>query len=156
MPRRSFLLLGCSLLLLTASGCVERWLMLRSDPPGARAFVDGTEVGTTPVRVSFDHYGTREVYLRAEDHGSLAENVEIAAPWYQYFPFDLVAEYLWPFTIADEHELDFALPPLDTDQIEEELEAVVREHQADPEAPTPGSSQPGSSSPSQDGPSGNE
>ena len=134
MPHSRLPLIACLLALCTLTGCVERWLLIRSDPPGARVFLDGQALGVTPARVSFDHYGTREVYLRHEGYGSLAEDVHVHAPWYQWFPMDLLAEYLWPGTIVDERELDFALPPLDTEQIERNLEEVVARHSEEGEA----------------------
>ena len=77
-------------------GCVERWLFIRSDPAGARVFVDGRDRGTTPVELPFDHYGTREILLRLKDHDSAVHIVKLDPPWYQWFPIDFVSEHLWP------------------------------------------------------------
>ena len=50
-------------LLLVASGCVERYFEIDSNPTGAHLVVNGGlhpeqgEVGTAPLRVAFDHYG---------------------------------------------------------------------------------------------------
>jgi len=103
-----------------AAGCVERALVVRSDPPGAMVFVDGREIGTTPARLPFDHYGTREVMVRMErreptgDETPLApvtRMVELDAPWYQWFPLDFVSEFLWPWTVVDERFVEVALVP---------------------------------------------
>ncbi len=120
MPRLAISLLVLSVL----PGCVERALVIRSDPPGAKVFVDGSEVGTTPAQISFDHYGTREVMVRLEgtergDDAFAPETrlVKISAPWYQWFPLDLASEFLWPGTIRDEHIVDFALEPHDAETL---------------------------------------
>jgi hypothetical protein len=139
-----------ALLLVLLPGCVERALVVRSEPPGAKVFVDGKEVGTTPVRVPFDYYGTREVMVRMEETADLRGEralapetrlVKISAPWYQWFPVDLVTEYFWPGTIHDDHELDFALIPHDADTLRAQFEDRAREHGLrmpfDPRPPEP-------------------
>ena len=120
MPRLAISILLLALL----PGCVERALMIRSDPPGAKVFVDGTEVGTTPAEIPFDHYGTREVMVRMEgaERGEQAlapetRLVKVSAPWYQWFPLDLASEFLWPGTIHDEHVIEFTLEPHDVETL---------------------------------------
>ena len=111
------------------SGCVERWLSIHSEPTGARIFLDAVEVGTTPARIPFEHYGTREVlirYVAADENDenevlAVARNVELRAPWYQWWIFDLFFEFLWPGTLVDEHVVDVTLPPADYDALEEQL-----------------------------------
>jgi hypothetical protein len=119
-PRITLLVAFLALLAPLATGCVERALVVRSDPPGAQVFVDGRAIGTTPARLPFDHYGTREVMVRMERRESAGETVplapvtrmvEIDAPWYQYFPLDFAAEFLWPWTIVDERVVEVALVP---------------------------------------------
>lgn len=99
-------------------GCVERWILIRSDPPGALVYLDGREAGTTPARIPFSFYGGHEILLRKPGnppepgYRSMAEMIRVRAPWYQYFPIDFFAENLWPGTIADEHVFAYALEPL--------------------------------------------
>jgi len=38
-------------------GCVERKLLIRSDPPGAVVLVNGAHAGTTPTEIVFQNYG---------------------------------------------------------------------------------------------------
>src|SRR5262245_3745792 len=51
-------LLVCAMLAQT--GCVQRRLTIRSNPPGALAYVDDYQIGTTPVSTDFVYYGTRK------------------------------------------------------------------------------------------------
>lgn len=104
--------LVCALaLLLLLPGCVRRRLTVRSNPPGATVYVDDQEIGQTPVSSSFTYYGTRKVQLVREGHDTVTVKEKIEAPWYQYVPFDFVAENLWPYEIRDERVLDFELVP---------------------------------------------
>lgn len=95
------------------SGCMERVLVVRSDPPGAVVYVDGQPRGTTsagqPVEVPFDAYGTRTVIVRREGYVPTRRQVELKVPWYQYFPIGLVTDLLWPGTIRDEHRVELKL-----------------------------------------------
>lgn len=110
---------------LLASGCVERFLLVQSEPTGARVFLDAEEVGTSPVCIPFEHYGTREILLRYEDRtksfASARRLVTLSPPWYERFPIDFVAEHLWPATITDLHEVQVTLEPLDAGALEARL-----------------------------------
>ena len=67
MNKASWLWLFLISSVLLCSGCVERALVIRSEPAGARVFIDGIDSGTTPIRVPFDFYGTRDVLVRMEE-----------------------------------------------------------------------------------------
>ena len=109
MPRYATLFCGLPFLCLALCGCVERWINIQSEPSGAHVFLDSKEVGVTPLKIPFDHYGHREVMLRFEDpdedddveqmYASVAQMVHLETPWYQYFPLDLLVEHMWPWTI---------------------------------------------------------
>src|SRR5262249_5405462 len=92
-------------------GCVERILVVRTDPPGARVLIDGQEVGDSPHTESFVYYGTREISVRADEYVTRTEMVEIDEPWWQEPGIDFVSEVLWPFTERDEHEVFIRLEP---------------------------------------------
>ncbi|MCO5165802.1 MAG: PEGA domain-containing protein [Planctomycetes bacterium] len=113
-----------------APGCVERQLVIETDPPGAELFVDGREVGTTaegaPVRVTFDAYGTRTVVARRRGHVPLRRTVTLDPPWWQLFPFDVFTDLLWLGTLRDEHRLELALTPRAAPDEPEALEARAR------------------------------
>lgn len=156
---RFVLLIGA---LAALPGCVERVLLVRSDPPGARVFLDGEDVGTTPARIPFEFYGTRELMVRMEETDKRGERslapetrlVKVRAPWHQWFPFDLATEFLWPGTIVDEHVVEFTLEPRDYDtwraNYEEGARARGIRFPTDPPPPEDGGSPP----PSDDGENG--
>jgi hypothetical protein len=90
-----------------AAGCVVREMFIRSEPPGARVFIDAEEKGVTPYAVRFTFYGEREVVLRKEGYLSAKRVVSTPTPWYEYFPLDFVSEILLPIPIKDRHVFDF-------------------------------------------------
>ncbi len=93
-------------------GCVERKMVVRSDPAGAHVLLDLAEQdATTPATIPFEFGGTRLVTLVAPGYEVLDAHAELRDPWYTWFPFDLFAEVLWPGTIEDVQEFEFTLRP---------------------------------------------
>ena len=132
LPLR-FLLLAIPLVSLV--GCVERALLVRSEPSGARVFLDGKDVGSTPARIPFDFYGTRELMIRYEPtergngpaYASHTQLVKLSAPWYQWFPIDLFAEFVYPGTLVDEHVVEVTLEEHTADDLDAQLREGARE-----------------------------
>ena len=97
--------------MLILGGCVERTLLIRSEPGGAHVIVNGDPIGTAPVEMPFQTYGVFEVVLSLPRHQRLRTNVPVKAPWYEQIPIDFFAEVLWPWTIKDQHEVTLSLKP---------------------------------------------
>jgi hypothetical protein len=108
-------LLGLALIAATLcacqSGCVQRRMAIRSNPPGALVYVDDYPVGTTPCAVDFTYYGTRKIRLVKDGFETLTVMQSIPTPWYQYTPFDFVTENFVPGEIRDQRNLDYQLKP---------------------------------------------
>jgi len=96
---------------LAASGCVERRLFVRSDPPGAGVWIDEEYRGETPLDVTLPGYGTRRIELRKAGFERELFHERVPRPFYQWFPLDFVTEVLIPFRIRDEHRVDRRLRP---------------------------------------------
>ena len=78
------------------------------------------------MRVSFLWYGDYDILLRKAGYQTLKTHYRVEAPWYQWPPFDLVAETLVPVMIRDEHELPtFVLEPAQTPTVAEVTERAV-------------------------------
>ncbi|MGW8256947.1 MAG: PEGA domain-containing protein [Thermoguttaceae bacterium] len=92
-------------------GCVQRRMLVRSNPPGALVYVDDYEIGTTPVSTNFLYYGTRKLRLVKDGYETLTVLQPIPAPWYQFPPFDFIAENFVPGEIRDQRTLDYQLKP---------------------------------------------
>jgi hypothetical protein len=93
------------------AGCgVQRSLTVQSNPPGALVYLNGLEVGRTPVTREFTWYGTYDVELRKERYNTLKTRGKVIAPWWQWVPFDFFAELL-PFRPHDRKQLSYVMNP---------------------------------------------
>jgi hypothetical protein len=113
MPAALHRLVVAGLLVALASGCVERTLNIQSEPPGATVYLDGFDVGQTPIKqLRFDFYGTREIVAVRPGHRTERRVVEIDAPWWQHFPLDIVPGLLLPWTVHDRRHACLVLDPV--------------------------------------------
>jgi hypothetical protein len=109
---RPFMRIGlvCSLLLaLVGTGCVQRTLTVKSDPPGAIVSLNGVEVGRTPIQRDFIWYGVYDVELRKEGYEPLKKRGDVIAPWWQWVPLDFFTEFV---PLHDKHTLMYRMEPL--------------------------------------------
>ncbi len=98
-----------ALVAVLCGGCVERKLTIKSDPPGGKVWLDGEEVGETPVTVPFTYYGTRQVVVEKDLYRTVKITVPIGAPAYQIFPLDFFTEVVLPFKIVDQRVVQVGL-----------------------------------------------
>lgn len=108
------------LIILTAvclSGCVEREMIITSEPSGALVFVSDYEVGRTPVTKSFLWYGDYEIRVSHQGYETLNTHRVLRAPWYETIPLDLLSAAA-PWTYHDRRYLHFKLskPKIVTDE----------------------------------------
>jgi len=89
-------------------GCVRRTLNVTSEPPGALVYLNDQEVGRTPLKRDFTWYGTYDVAVRKDGFETLKTKSRVIAPWWQWPPFDLVAELL-PLRLHDQKNLHYAM-----------------------------------------------
>src|SRR5580704_3461621 len=92
----------CALIACAAAGpgCVERTMTFTTNPPGSLLYLNGEEVGRTPLTRDFKWYGTYDVAIRKEGYQTLKTTQKVDYPIYQIIPLDLVAEVL-PFRFVD-------------------------------------------------------
>ena len=120
---KSLILTLLALALLVCIGCVRRTARFTTVPEGARVVLNDREIGRTPATVEFTWYGDYDVAYRLEGHQTVKTNVIIDPPLYQRFPFDFVAEVLWPGELHDHHEIPTQqLQPLPTPDRDELIE----------------------------------
>lgn len=109
------------------SGCVERTLTIQSNPPGALVYMNDQELGRTPLSHRFLWYGYYDVQVRKDGYQTLNTTTPIIAPWWQWVPFDFIAEIL-PVRLEDSHSVSYTLKPLSAVQIDPQ--AIVDRGQA--------------------------
>jgi hypothetical protein len=71
---------GVRALLVVASaiplaGCMERALLVRTDPPGARVWVNGVDRGTTPLRLRYVRDGRFRIRIEKAGYETVADEV---------------------------------------------------------------------------------
>ena len=98
-------------LAVAAGGCVERTLVITSNPSGALVYLNDQEIGRTPIKRDFLWYGNYDVALRKEGYETIKTQQNVRAPLYQIVPLDLVAE-LSPFHFKDQQTFDYTLTPM--------------------------------------------
>ena len=105
------LAVAATILALAGSGCVERRMIIRTNPPGALAYVDDNEVGLTPVAISPIYYGNRKIRLVKDGCETLTFIQSVPPPWYEIPPLDFFSENLVPGKIRDVRTYDYQLWP---------------------------------------------
>jgi hypothetical protein len=96
---------------LALPGCIRKRMTVRSNPPGAMAYIDKQPIGLTPVSTSFTYYGTRNFELVRDGYRPERFLRKISPPWYAIPPLDFFSESLWPFEKRDERIIDVQLTP---------------------------------------------
>lgn len=106
-------LCALALMVLAASstGCVKRRYTIRTDVPGTLVYVNGEEIGATPVSKSFTYYGTRDVVLVADGYETQQIYQPLDAPWWDNNFTDFFTENLVPITLRDEREFEYRMVP---------------------------------------------
>lgn len=97
------------LAVLSICGCVERKLMINTEPEGALVFLNDEEIGITPVTIEFSWYGDYKVRIEKQGFETLNTHRKLVGPLHDRFPFDFMADFLWPQRIIDSYEWEFKL-----------------------------------------------
>src|SRR4051812_45200756 len=105
-PSMGRLLMLLSILFLT--GCAKRTLDITSEPSGALVYLNGDEVGRTPLRYDFTWYSDYDVILRKDGYETLKTNRKMDAPLLFIPPLDLVGEL---FGAKDHRHWNFTMQP---------------------------------------------
>ena len=118
---------GSCLLFLTVTlfltGCVERKMVITSEPSGADVWVNEQWHGKTPYELPFKHYGVFSVRLEADGYYPMFVKEPVAAPLYQQPGLDLISEAAIPGTIKDNRSLHYVLQKIEgPDEVAEVLE----------------------------------
>jgi len=125
MPAVERMLRGAALLLALASGgCVERFIEVKSEPPGAVVTLDDVRIGVTPVEIPYVWYGKRLLTVDLPGYVRVREILVLDPPWWQIIPMDFITDVLVPFTLTDRVEYAYALEKAEVSQ--GEVEAVLK------------------------------
>ena len=109
--KRAMTMLLLAVFALCATGCVERKLIITSEPSGARVYVDDREVGQTPVTTRFNFYGGRTFVLRKEGYRDTVEVRKVKKPFYAQPVLDAITD-LGPIPLKDHQTFHFKMTPM--------------------------------------------
>ena len=134
------------ILIFFATGCVTRTMVINTDPPGARVFLDDELLGESPVKMPFTYHGVRKITIERRDkdgkltHKRLTMMADLRPHYYEFFPADVVSELVIPVKIKDERVFNFQLEPVEfrpTKEIRAELLKDAEELRQKALAPEP-------------------
>lgn len=110
--------------LLSLAACTpQRRITITSDPPGARVWLNDTEIGVTPASAAFKFYGAYDVRLELPGYEPLHVAKRANAPIQEQPGIDFLA-LLLPFEKKHEVTWHFPLTPsLEQTQTPEALES---------------------------------
>lgn len=126
MRQWTWLMVGACIGGMMSVGCVERRMLIVSDPPGATVLVNGQNVGLTPASVPFTYYGKYDITLIRDGYQTKTYQARIRRPWFQFFPLDFAAEVLYPGHIQDNRTLNFQMEPM----VQPTSEQIIRSAEA--------------------------
>ncbi len=92
-------------------GCLERTIVVTSEPEGAIVYVNDQEIGRTPVETDFKYFGVYEVRLNLEGYDPIVTSRKAATPFYEVPPLDLAAEAV-PAKLPTRIAWHFVMTPL--------------------------------------------
>jgi len=113
-------------LALLAQGCrTQRFLQITSTPPGAEVRLDNEAVGNTPIRVPFEHYGTRRLTFHLQGYRTASRRIHLRPKWYARFPLDILTEVILPLGLTDKRKFHENLVPGEELMSQSSLRSVI-------------------------------
>jgi hypothetical protein len=99
-------------LLCSASGCVERRMVIITEPYGAIVYDEKNQaIGAAPVDKPFTYYGKYRFRLAKDGYETLVVDQRVRSPWYELPGLDFISENLIPWTIRDVRVFRYPLQP---------------------------------------------
>ncbi len=103
-------LLALPLFLALLSGCVERAMVITTEPFGAVVFDERMiPLSGSPADKSFVYYGKYRFTIVKDGYQTLVVEEDVKAPWYEWIFIDFVSENVIPWTIRDIHRFHYKM-----------------------------------------------
>ena len=110
--RRIGWLVAAALGLAALPGCVERRMVIMTEPYGAVVYDERDQpLGAAPVDRAFTYYGKYRFRLVKDGYETLIVEEDVRPPWYEVFPLDFISENLIPWTLRDVRYFRYQLQP---------------------------------------------
>ena len=111
VSNRRFAVALLVLFLLASTGCVNRRLIVKTQPEGAFVSIGHRPVGYSPVSVPYTYHGTRDIQIEKDGYKPINVQQRLRPKWYSVFPISFFTENFSPREIRDQRILDFQLEP---------------------------------------------
>lgn len=115
-----------AILVFFLTGCVERVMIIRTNPADSSVFIDGNLVGKTPpdgnkpLETKFTWYGNVNMIVEKPGYKTIETVQSVPIPWFQIFPLSILVDVFLPFNVRDNREFNFKLEKYSiTDDIED-------------------------------------
>ena len=108
-----FITLGLAAAMLLSGGCMRRTIEISTEPEGALVWLNGREVGRTPVEVNFNHYGTYDLMIQKKGWEPIIDERKAPVPVSDTLGLDLVVEIL-PVDVHHKIHWHIEMEPRDT------------------------------------------
>jgi hypothetical protein len=130
-------------------GCVERTMVIITDPPTAVILDEKHQpLGTSPVDRTFTYYGKYRFYCVKDGYETLIVEERVRPPWYEFFPLDFISENILPWNLRDKRYFRYTLQPATVVPPETVLKQAeeLRERGKTTGKPLPGAPEPATAS----------
>ena len=97
------------LVFLAMTGCVNRRVIVRTQPEGAFVTLDGTPIGTTPLAAHYVYGGSRDIQIEKDGFETIKQKVDLTDPFFLRPPLSFFTENFSPVEIRHQPVLDFQL-----------------------------------------------
>lgn len=108
---------ACGLCALAMVGCVDRRIVITSEPSGARVLLNDVDVGVTPTEVNFTYYGVYDVRVSKDGYEPLLTTAEAEAPWHEFPVVDLVSMGFGPKDVRIDWHFELVTADTDPDSL---------------------------------------
>ena len=111
LPYGRGLLLALTILI-AACGCVEKRMVLITEPYGAIVYDEKNQpIGAGPVDKPFTYYGKYQFRIAKDGYETLVVDQRVRSPWYELPGLDFFSENVIPWTIRDVRYFRYVLQP---------------------------------------------
>jgi hypothetical protein len=109
--------------LVLSTGCVERAMVITTEPFGAVVFDErNIPLSGSPADKSFVYYGKYQFTIVKDGYQTLVVEEDVKPPWYEWIGLDFISENLIPWTVRDIRRYHYKLQPAIVTDLDSVLE----------------------------------
>jgi hypothetical protein len=110
---RCHALLALPVLLALAAGCVERRMVITTEPYGAIVYDEmNNPLSASPADKPFTYYGKYRFKIVKDGYETLVVEENVQPPWYEWIGLDFISETVIPWNLRDVRRFHYKLQPI--------------------------------------------